>query len=316
MLINSKRQFMNQPRFKTTAQIKKADYGEFILEPLPQGYGHTLGNALRRVLLTSLEGVAVTRVKIKGVRHPFSTLTGLRNDIVDLLLNLKKIRLLHHHSGTEKEEKVFTLKLGAKGLGEFKASAIKCPAQLEVVNQDLSLGYLTDKNAQIEIEMTVEKGYGYRPAEEENQEIGVIPMDAIFTPVIRVAYEIEQTRVGRRTDFDRLLLKIWTDGTLNPEEALKKGAQILVAYFQQVYQPVLEETKTSEEKIPLDVIHLTVEEIGLPTRVANALIRSGYKTVRDLSTTSFDDIKKAKSIGNKSLKIIKRKLHDKGIDLT
>lgn len=305
---------MSKLNFKTTAQVKEKDYGEFFLEPLPQGYGHTLGNALRRVLLSSLHGAAITRVKIKGIRHPFRTLPGLKNDIIELLLNIKKIRIKILSKETGKE-KSYRLKLEAHGPGEFKAAKITSPAQLEIVNKDLKLGYLANKKSKIEMEMQVEEGIGYRPSSEESEETGVIPLDAIFTPILRVAYRVEETRVGQRTDFDRLILKIWTDGTIDPQKALEEAAKILVGYFHQVYEPVVEEKKVVEEILPLDIAHLTIEELGLPTRIANALKRSNFKTVRDLSVVSQKDIEKAKSIGQKSLKIIKRKLKEKGIEL-
>ncbi len=308
---------MTQPNYKTTAHSKKQDYAEFVLEPLPRGYGHTLGNALRRVLLTSLPGVAVTQVKIKGTRHPFSTLPGLKNDIIDLILNIKKIRvkLVNPKKTPQEKPKSFKMELQASGPGEFKAAKITTPAQLEIVNKDLVLGSLASKKSKIEMEMTVEEGVGYQICEEQEKKIGLIPVDAIFSPVLRVAYQVEETRVGRRTDFDKLIIKILTNGTLEPQEALNQAAHTLVDYFKQIYEPTFEKEKREEENLPLDVAHLTVEELGFPTRVSNALSRAGFKTVRDLSLASIEDLKKAKSIGEKSLKIIKRKLKDKEVEL-
>lgn len=308
---------MNQPNFKTTARSKKEAYAEFVLESLPRGYGHTLGNSLRRALLTSLPGAAVTQVKIKGARHPFSTLPGLKNDVIELILNIKKIRIKLTKAKKANQEKSegFKMKLSASGPGEFKAAKITTPPQLEIINKGLVLGYLADKKSKIEMEMTVEEGVGYQISEEQEKKIGVIPVDAIFTPVLRVAYQVEETRVGRRTDFDKLILKIWTDGSLEPQEALNQAAQTLVGYFKQIYKPTFEEKKEEGESLSLDVAHLSVEELGLPTRVVNALSRAGFKTVRDLASASIEDIKKAKSIGQKSLKIVKRKLKDKEVEL-
>lgn len=307
---------MNQPNFKTTARSKKENHQEFALEPLSQGYGQTLGNALRRVLLTSLPGAAVTQVKIKGARHMFTTLPGLKEDLVELILNIKRIRIKVLTGKAPSETRSFEIKLAATGPGEFKAGDIITPPQLEIVNRDLVLGQLADKKSKIEMTMKVEEGVGYRPSEEASKEISVIPLDAIFSPVLRVTYQVEETRVGRRTDFDRLIIKIWTDGTIEAEEALKKAAQILVDYFRQIYQPASEKERKIEETIPLDVAHLTVEELNLPTRVSNALERAGYKTIRDLANASLSEIEKAKSIGGKSVKMIKKKLKDKGINLT
>lgn len=301
---------MLKPSFKTTAKKSKSNLGEFVLSPLQQGYGHTLGNALRRVLLTSLSGAAITQVKIEGVRHQFTTLPGLKEDIVEFCLNIKQVRLR-----IERGEGPFQIKLEACGPGQIKAGDIKIPAELEIINKDLVLGHLVDKKSRLEAEMQVEKGFGYQPAVREDRKIGLIPLDAIFTPVIRVAYEVKSTRVGRRTDLDKLILRIWTDGSIKPIEALKEAAKILVSHFQQIYQPVFEEAKEEKkEEISLEVKRLSIEEV-VPTRIANALTKGGYKTVADLLQASRAEILKVKNFGEKSLKVLEKRLKNKGVKL-
>ena len=194
---------MLKPSFKTTSKNKGKTYGELILSPLEPGYGHTLGNALRRVLLTSLPGAAITQIKIKGARHQFTTLKGLKEDIVEFCLNIKQVRIK-----IKKGEGPFKITLDAKGPGEIKASNIKTPPEIDIVNKDLILAHLADKKSQLQTEMQIEKGFGYQSAERGKRKIGLILLDATFTPVIRVAYEVKSTRVGRRTDLDKLILKI------------------------------------------------------------------------------------------------------------
>lgn len=302
---------MLKPIFKTTTKKIEKNYGEFVLSPLEQGYGHTLGNALRRVLLISFPGTAITQIKIKGVRHQFTTLRGLKEDIVEFCLNIKQVRLK-----VKKGEGPFKMSLEARGPGEVKAHDIKTSAELEVVNKELVLGHLADKKSHLQVEMQVEKGFGYQLAEEKKRKIGIIPLDATFTPVVRVAYEVKSTRVGRRTDLDKLILRVWTDGTIEPKKALEESTKVLVSHFQQVYEPVFEEEKKEEkeEKIPLEVKRSSVEEI-VPTRIANALIKGGFRTIGDLSGRKREEILQVKNFGEKSLKILEKKLKNKGVEL-
>lgn len=302
---------MLKPVFKTTVKSKKNNYAEFSLSPLEQGYGHTLGNGLRRALLVSLPGAAITQAKIKGVRHQFTTLPGLKEDVVEFCLNLKQVRFR-----VKRGEGPFKATLQAKGSGEVKASQIKTPAELTVVNQDLVLGHLVDKKSQLQVELQVETGFGYQLAEKKERKIGFIPLDAAFAPVTRVAYEVKSTRVGRRTDLDGLILKITTDGTIEPRTALEEAAKTLVVHFRHIYQPVFEKEKEAqEEEISPGVKELSVEEIGLPTRIANALLKGGFKTVADLLDKPQEEILKIKNFGEKSFKILARKLKKKGVEL-
>lgn len=299
------------PSFKTTAQEETTDYGKYALEPLEQGYGQTLGNALRRVLLSSLEGAAITQVKIDGVKHQFTTMGGLKEDVVELILNLKEIRVAYTGEGEE------TLTLNVTGPKEVTAKDIHTPATVTIVNPEQKIATLSDKNAKLNVEITVKRGMGYSPAEErKSATVGVIPTDALFSPIQRVAYKIESTRVGRRTDFDKLLLEIWTDGTLAPHLALDQAAEILVGFFKQVYQPQEVKVEEGGEAIiepDSEVYNLTVEELELPTRIANALRRSGYKMVKHLIEANLNDLAKVKNLGEKSVDKITAALKKKGV---
>lgn len=300
---------MNQPMFEIKEEGKGVDYGKFIVTPLEQGYGLTIGNSLRRVLLTSLTGSAITSVKIAGVKHQFSSLTGMKEDIVEFILNLKKVRF----SGTSEKAVKGTIEVSKPG--EFTAAEVKVSGGLKVANPELMLGTL-NKGTKLSAEITVESGVGYSPAEErESTTIGLIPVDASFSPVKRVSYKIEETRVGRLTNYDKLTLEIWTDGTLSPKAAIDESAKILLSYFGQIISPKKVEKK--EEVIISDlgaVGKLSVEEIGLPTRVANALQKAGFETVEELANAKKEDLVKVRNLGEKSLKIIAAALGTKGVE--
>lgn len=300
---------MNEPIFEIKEEKKESNYGRFSISPLEQGYGLTIGNALRRVLLTSLPGLAITSVKIAGVKHQFSTLSGMKEDVVELILNLKKVRF---SGNTDKSVKA-TLEVDKAG--EFTAKNIKISGGIEVANPDLILGTL-NKGSKLSAELIVESGLGFSPAEDRPSDtIGLIPVDASFSPVSRVSYKIEETRVGRLTNYDKLLLEIWTDGTLDAGDAIKESAKILMTYFGQVINPRKVEKK---EEAPVDDLGLTgklsVEEIGLPTRVANALIKAGFETVEQLVYAKREDLVKVRNLGEKSLKIVAAALGTKGVD--
>lgn len=305
---------MIDPTFKTKIEIDKADYGLFVIEPLEQGYGQTLGNSLRRVLLTSLPGAAVTNVKIEGVRHQFTTIPGLKEDVVEFLLNIKKIRVI-----VPSDEPV-KLTLSKKGPGEIRASDIEVPAGVTVVNPDVVLGTLADKKAAIDMELTAEKGYGYVSSDEKKvDEIGRIPVSAFFSPITRVNYRVEATRVGRITNFDKLIMEIWTDGTVSPLDALKQSAKILVSYFFQVVEPKaagVQEAVAVSPTISDEVLKMRIEELDIPTRIVNALGNGGIETVGQLLGTPRADLMKIKNLGTKSLGLVEEKLREKGVALT
>ncbi|RJR29294.1 DNA-directed RNA polymerase subunit alpha [Candidatus Microgenomates bacterium] len=300
-----------EPIFEIKELNTQDKYTKFEITPLPAGYGDTLGTALRRVLLTNMQGAAVTSVKIDGVRHQFSTLKGMKEDVLDFLLNLKKVRFAY--SGNESA----TVTLSADKVGEVKAGDIKTPTGVKVANPELVLANLS-KGAKLSVEMTVSSGVGYSPADErEEEKVGIIPLDASFSPVERVNFKVEDTRVGRLTNYNKLILEVWTDGTISPREALEESAKNLVGYFNQIVSPKVVEKK---EEIAVEdtlgpVGRLSVEEIGLPTRVANALAKSGFDTVEKLVNAEKDDLIKVRNLGEKSLDVINDALKEKGVQL-
>lgn len=302
---------------KSTFQLKiekdLADFGVFTMEPLQQGYGNTMGNALRRVLLSSLPGAAIVQAKISGVKHLFSTLKGLKEDIVEFTFNLKKVRLSYEG------DKPVKITLDKTGPGLIKAGDFKTPPTVEIINKDLVLGTLADKSSRIKGDFLVESGYGYLPSEEREStgEIGVIPLDAIFAPIRRVNYHVGVTRVGRVTNFDKLTLEIWTDGSISPKEALLEAAKTLTAFFDQIINPkeVAKEEKVQLKEKASEESLLTIEELELPTRIVNALLKVGLKTVGDLQKAGRKKIAKVKNLGGKSLKIIEASLAERDIIL-
>ncbi len=305
---------MMEPNFTIKTEVEKPNYGMFVIEPLEQGYGHTLGNSLRRVLLSSLSGAALTSVKINGVSHQFSTLEGLKEDVVELILNLKKVRL----SMADGESAV--IKLSKKGPGTVTANDFDLPAGIEIVNPNLVIATLSDKKASLELEATVAKGYGYVQADEQKvDEVGRISMDSLFSPVVRVNYRVDATRVGRMTNLDKLVMEIWTDETVSPLEALRSAAKVLVSFFLQVYEP---KTKAMEENVAVtptisdEVLKMRIEELDIPTRIVNALARGNIETIGQLLGTPKAELMKIKNLGAKSLSIVEEKLREKGVALT
>lgn len=300
---------MNEPIFEITEEKKEAGYGRFIISPLEQGYGLTIGNSIRRVLLTSLRGLAITSVKIAGVKHQFSTLSGMKEDTVEFILNLKKVRF----SGSSDKPVKATLEVSKSG--EFTAEDIKVGGGVKVTNPEFVLGTLS-KGIKLSAEIMIESGVGFSPAEERPSEtIGLIPVDASFSPVKRVSYKIEETRVGRLTNYDKLILEIWTDGTTDAKDALMESAKILTVFFMQIVNPKKVEKKVEAPKDELGLVgKLSVEEIGLPTRVANALIKAGFETVEELAHAKKEDLVKVRNLGEKSLKIVAAALGTKGVE--
>lgn len=286
----------------------------FVMEPLEQGYGHTLGNSLRRVLLTSLPGASITSIKVGGVSHQFSTLAGLKEDIVELILNLKKVRLAVATGETA------VLKLSKKGVGPVTAGDFEVPAGVTIVNPELVIANLTDKKAELELEANVETGYGYVQADERKvDEVGRIPMDSLFSPVVRVNYRVDATRVGRMTNLDKLVMEIWTDETITPLAALKSAAKVLVSYFLQVYEPkvkVSDETIAVAPSVSDEVLKMRIEELDIPTRIVNALARGSIETIGQLLGTPRVELMKIKNLGAKSLSIVEDKLREKGVAIS
>ena len=304
---------MSDPIFSIKTEVEEKNFGRYSIEPLTQGYGQTLGNSLRRVLLTSLSGNAITTVKIEGVKHQFATLPGLKEDIVEFLLNVKKIRLKLEGAETA------TMKLVKHGPGVITAGDIEVSAGVTIMNPDIILGTLADKKATIDMQLTVQKGFGYMTADEQhNDEIGVIPLDALYSPIIRVNYHVEATRVGRMTNLDKLVLEIWTDGTKAPLDALKNASGILVSYFSQIVEPkviVKEDAVVVSTAVSDETVRMRIEELDIPTRIVNALANGGIETIGQMLATPRAELMKIKNLGAKSITIIEEKLKEKNVTL-
>lgn len=305
---------MVMPTFKVIEENKEAGYSRFVIEPLEPGFGQTLGVAIRRVLLASIEGAAVTSIKIDGVRHLFSTIPGLKEDMIELMLNIKTLRV--RLSGAKKEGK---LKLSVTGPKTVTAKDIEASDGVEVVDPSHYIGSLADKKGKLSMEMTVEQGLGYSLAEERKiSTVGVIPIDAIFSPITKVNYKVEQTRVGRQTNFDKLILDIWTDKTIDAKDALEHASQLLVSYFHQVYEPNSEAAVAQGISASGSSEHLsmTIDELDLPTRIYNSLRNAGIETVADMLKIPRKELMAYRNLGAKSLSIIEDSLKEKGISLS
>ncbi len=311
----------SKPKVITEDNVK----GTYDIEGLYPGYGHTLGNSLRRIILSSLMGASITTVKIDGVAHEFSTIEGVKEDVIMILLNLKKARF--KLSTTEPQIATITVK-GAKNV---TAGDIKVGGQVEVLNPDLHIATLTDKNASFTVEMTIEKGFGYVPKEvhqKEKVDIGTIALDAIFTPIRRVNYEVENMRVGDRTDYNRLKLSIETDGTITPRRALESSIEIMISQLKaiigfseaEVEKPVVEES-ADEEKAPKkdsvdnEFLKTRIEHLDLSARTSNALGNANIRTVGGLARKTEEDLLEIDGLGDKGIQEIKRVLAGHGISL-
>ena len=298
--------------FKVVNEIEKENYTQFVIEPLEAGFGHTMGNGLRRVLLSSLEGSAVTSVKIEGVPHMFSNVKGVAEEVIGIILNIKKLRVKVF------SDKPIRLKVSASGKGEVKAKDLEIIGDGEVANPDLVLATITDPKTRLNIEMIAEQGKGYSMAEDRKSgEIGTIAVDALFSPVVNVNYTVEPTRVGRRIDLDKLILEVETDGTITPTDALNEAAKILSSTFKQIYEPVeVPETEAPKEAIVDETLKMSIEEIDLPVRIANALKAIEVNTVEELVNVPRTQLLKAKNLGAKSLSLISEKLSERGLSLS
>jgi DNA-directed RNA polymerase subunit alpha len=291
------------------------DYGRFIAEPLERGYGITLGNSLRRVLLSSLPGTAITAVQIEGVAHEFSSIPGVVEDVAQIVLNLKEIRFRASSEGP------FTVELRRTGEGEVTAAEIRTPAQLEVVNPDQHIAML-DKEAALHLTLEVGTGHGFQMAEYtkvDERPIGFIPVDAIYSPVRRASFHVEATRVGQRTDFDRLVLEVWTDSTITPKEAVTRAAAILIDHlgifreFDETYVEEVDE-ETPEAKERRAILDKPVAELELSVRAANCLENAGIRTIRDLVQRTEKQMLEERNFGRKSLAEVRDILKAYGLD--
>ena len=286
---------------KIEAERAAENYARFRIEPLEPGYGHTVGNALRRVLLSSIPGSAITKIKIDGVYHEFSTLPGVREDVTELVLNIKGVRLRSY------AERPVKIHLSKYGRGIVRASDIDAPSNVEVVNPDHYIATLDDENARLDIELTVERHRGYLPVENRDPvPIGEIPVDAIFTPIPRVNYVVENTRIGGVTDYDRLILEIWTDGTIKPGDALSHAAQVLgqysqtIANFSRPEQPAeIAAAGNGVEGITPEVYDTPIEELELTTRTYNCLKRADITKIGQLLQMDEKDLLSVRNLGSK-----------------
>lgn len=292
-------------------------YGKLVVEPLERGYGITLGNSLRRVLLSSLPGTAVRWVKIEDVLHEFSTVPGVKEDVVELLLNLKDL-----HAKIHSDEDLKILRIEADAEGVITAGDIIADADVEILNTDLHICTL-EKGGSLRMEIALGKGRGYVPSEENKEEglsIGVLPMDSIYTPVSKVNFTVEKTRVGKKTDFDRLILEVWTDGTIAPDDATSLGAKILSEHLN-LFIGITESTAgveimvEKEENTKEKVLEMTIEELDLSVRSYNCLKRASINTVDDLASKSREDMIKVRNLGKKSLEEVILKLEGLGLSL-
>lgn len=298
---------------KITLVTSSDNYGKYQLEPLEPGFGVTLGNALRRVLLSSLPGAAVTSIRIDGVYHEFSDIPNVREDTTELILNIKQLRIRLH------SDRPAQLVLQASGTGRVTAADIICPPEVEIVNPELHLLTLDSPDAKVNIEMTVEKGKGYVPSDHrEGLPIGMIPVDAVYTPIRKVNYSVEHTRVGQVTDYDRLVLEIWTDGTINPNNALSQSAEILVRHLNLLMDLAAKPAARPEKQplavstIPSKVYDIPIEDLDLSVRAYNCLKRAGITKVGQVLEMTEDDLLGVRNFGRKSLEELREKLEQRG----
>jgi DNA-directed RNA polymerase subunit alpha len=305
------------------SKFRSDTFGRFTVEPFERGLGTTVGNSLRRVLLSSLEGAAVTQVRIAGAEHEFTTLPGVMEDVTDIILNVKNLVV---RLDTDEPK---TMRLAATGPGEVTADLIEADTAITVINKDLVICTLSDE-VDFEMELTVEKGRGYVPGRDrakmarDEQEIGVIPVDSIFSPVQRVRYKVEETRVGQKTDYDKLTLEIWTDGTITPEMGLVEAAKIMRKHLNPFvqYAEAGEETVSEEAAAAASVddelirkLMMPVGELDLSVRASNCLESARINTVAELVTKSESDLLKVRSFGRTSLREVKKKLSDMDLSL-
>ena len=308
---------IEKPKVETLDLAPDGTYGKVVLEPLERGYGTTIGNSLRRVLLSSLPGYAITSVKIDGVLHEFSTIPGVKEDVTEIVLNLKSVILKIHGEDPK------TVYIEANGAGVVTAGDISHDSEVEILNPDLHICTL-DEDAHVSMELTVDKGRGYVSAERNKQllnpPIGVIAVDSIYTPVLKVNYTVDNTRVGQITDYDKLTLEVWTNQTISVTDAVSLGAKFLNEHLS-LFSGLSDEAYETEIMVDSQdddnrkILEMTIEELDLSVRSFNCLKRAGVNTVEDLTTKSEEDMMKVRNLGKKSLDEVVAKLHSFGLDL-
>lgn len=304
-----------KPRIECLKMDNDNMYAKFICEPLERGYGITLGNSLRRILLSSLPGAAITSIKVDGVQHEFTTIPNIVEDVVEIILNLKDVRLKIY----DNEEK--SLRIDVDGAGEVKASDIVGDANVEILNPDLHIATIAEGGS-LHMELTADRGRGYNPStknKKPDQPIGVIAIDSIYTPVKKVNFYVENTRVGQITDYDKLTIELWTDGSLTPDEALSLAAKVMTEHLNlfidlseatKGIEVMVEKEETKKEK----VLEMTIEELDLSVRSYNCLKRANIVNVEDLTNKTEEEMMKVRNLGRKSLEEVTNKLHSLGLD--
>ncbi|WIW70068.1 MULTISPECIES: DNA-directed RNA polymerase subunit alpha [Anaerosinus] len=311
---------IEKPKIEIVEISEDNRYGKFVCEPLERGYGTTLGNSLRRILLSSLQGAAVTSVRIEGVLHEFSTVPGVREDVTNIILNLKSLCLKTYCE----EPKV--IRIDVSGEKNVTAADIITDADVEILNPELHIATV-DASGSLKMELTVERGRGYVPSDKNKKPdhvIGIIPIDSIFSPIQRVNYTVTDTRVGNVTDYDKLTLEVWTDGSMRPEEAVSKAASIMIAHlrlFQNMAGVPQEDEETEgtftepAESAVSKTLEMTIEDLDLSVRSYNCLKRAGINTVAELAQKSEEDMMKVRNLGRKSLEEVKKKLDELELSL-
>lgn len=307
---------IEKPKIECVESTEDGSYGRFVVEPLERGYGITLGNSLRRILLSSLPGVAANSVKIEGVLHEFSTIKGIKEDVTEIILNIKALCLTMNGDGPK------TIYIDAKGPGEVTGNDIKTDGDVEVINKDLHIATLDD-DGKLYMEIEVNKGRGYvtqNRNKRDDMPIGTIAVDSIYSPVKRVNFTVGNTRVGQITDYDKLTIEIWGNGTIRPEEAISLAAKILIEHFKLFmtltdHADDMEIMVEKEEDKKEKVLEMTIEELDLSVRSYNCLKRAGINTVQELTQRSMEDMMKVRNLGRKSLEEVEQKLQGLGLSL-
>ncbi len=308
---------MQKPEIECVEMAPDGTYGKFVVEPLERGYGITIGNSLRRTLLSSLPGAAASFIKIEGVQHEFSSIPGVKEDVVEIILNIKNLHVKLHEPGPK------LVYIEASGKGVVTAGDIKADSGVEILNPDLHIATLNE-DAKLNMEITLTSGRGYVSADKNRMEsqsiIGIIPVDSIYTPVTKVNYQIENTRVGHVTDYDKLTVEVWTNGTIQPDKAVSLAAQILTEHLKLFLdlsegvahtEVLVSKTDTKKEK----VMEMTIEELDLSVRSYNCLKRAGVNTVEDLAGKTEEDMMRVRNLGKKSLEEVLNKMESLGLNL-
>ena len=309
---------IEKPRIETEELTEDGKHGRFVVEPLERGFGNTLGNSLRRVLLSSLEGCAVTSIKIDGVLHEFSTIPGVKEDVTEIVLNMKSVVAKLYETSPK------VVEISAQGPCVVTAGDIKCDSEVEILNPEQHIATLGE-DAKLNMEITIDKGRGYIPAERNklisgNNVIGVLPIDSIYTPVLKVNYTVDNTRVGQITDYDKLTLDVWTNGVSNAQEAVSLAAKVLTEHLN-LFVNLSDKASSAEVMVEKDdkgkekILEMTIEDLDLSVRSFNCLKRAGINTVEDLINKSEEDMMKVRNLGRKSLEEVIQKLNSLGFSL-